>query len=162
MGADTAQAAGGFRQSLRFRLLLLAILPMLAVVGLFATYFAQHSIAAAERQLRQGAGTWPGTWPRRWPSICSPAICVCETAAGFRTQRAPGRCRRHRRSMAIGYSPAARPWLLPAWTSLPGTVSQDGRNQYFTHPVGLPAPPHKTPICNWIATPTTAPSWSSC
>ena len=56
MGADTAQTAGGFRQSLRFRLLLLAILPMLGVIGLFATYFAQHSIAAAERQVRQGGG----------------------------------------------------------------------------------------------------------
>jgi len=53
VGTPPAQAAGGFRQSLRFRILALAVLPMLAVVGLFATYFAQHSIADAESQLRQ-------------------------------------------------------------------------------------------------------------
>ena len=34
-------------------MLVLALLPMLAAVGLFAAYFAQHSIAAAEQQLHQ-------------------------------------------------------------------------------------------------------------
>jgi signal transduction histidine kinase len=51
-GPPPAQPAGGFRQSLRFRILVLAVLPMLAVASLFATYFVQHSIADAERQLQ--------------------------------------------------------------------------------------------------------------
>jgi signal transduction histidine kinase len=53
VGAAFAPRADGFRQSLRARLLVLALLPILLAVGLFAAYFAQRSIAAAQQNLAQ-------------------------------------------------------------------------------------------------------------
>jgi len=117
-GTPPAQTAGGFRQSLRFRLLLLAILPMLAVVGLFATYFAQHSIAAAERQLRQAGRDMARHLAEAVAFDLFSGICLCETAAGFR--------RNARQAVAVGIAEdghwllaAAHPCCCPAWTILP-------------------------------------------
>lgn len=55
MAADTttARPAGGYRRSLRFRVLLLALLPLLLAVSLFASYFARQGLADAEQQLQQ-------------------------------------------------------------------------------------------------------------
>lgn len=56
MGASQAPHAGEFRHSLRVRLLVAALLPILLAVGLFALYFAQRSIREAEQALRQRGG----------------------------------------------------------------------------------------------------------
>ena len=53
MADGSTRPAGNFRQSLQFRFLALATLPMLAVLAVFAGYFARDSISNAEQNLRQ-------------------------------------------------------------------------------------------------------------
>jgi two-component system, sensor histidine kinase len=142
MGAGTppAQTAGGLRQSLRFRLLLLAILPMLAVVGLFASYFAQHSIAAAERQLRQGG------WDMARHLAEAVAFDLFSGNLPY-VKRLLDFERNARQAVAVGIAEdghwalvSGSPVLLPSLDPpSPSAVSQDGGNQYFTYPVGLPS-----------------------
>jgi signal transduction histidine kinase len=148
MGADTppAHTAGGFRQSLRFRLLVLAILPMLAVVGLFATYFAQHSIAAAERQLQQEG----------WDMARQLAEAVAfELFSGNLpyVKRLLDFERNARQAVAVGIAEEGH-WVLVSGSPLQlphlaepatTTVARNGRLQHFTYPVGLPSSTEQDP-----------------
>jgi len=148
MGAGTppAQSAGGFRQSLRFRILVLATLPMLAVVGLFATYFIQHSIAAAERQLqREGRNMARQLAEAGAFDLFSGNLPYVKRLLDFE--------RNVRQAVATGIVEDGHwllvngsPLLLPSLTeTFPTNISQNGRHQYFTHPVGLPGSAEQDP-----------------
>lgn len=145
-GTPPARMAGGFRQSLRFRILALAILPMLAVVGLFATHFAQSSIAAAERQLRQQGQEMTRHLAEAVAfDLFSGNLPYIKRLLDFE--------RSARNAIAVGIAEDGR-WLLvsgqtsglpnPSGLSL-NHGSPDGDNLYFTRPVGLPASTEQDP-----------------
>jgi len=141
-----AQPAGGFRQSLRFRILLLALLPMLAAVGLFATYFAQHSIAAAERQLQQQG--------RDMARQLAEAVAFDLFSGNLPyVKRLLDFERNARQAVAVGVAEdgqwilvSGSPSLLPrlADASFSG-ASRNGRSLYFSHPVGLSSSAEQDP-----------------
>lgn len=145
-GTPPAQPAGGFRQSLRFRLLALAVLPMLAVIGLFATYFAQHSIAAAERQLQQEG------WDMARQLAEAVAFDLFSGNLPY-VKRLLDFERNARQAVAVGIAEDGQ-WVLVSGSplqlpSLAGTystaASPNGRSLYFTHPVGLPSSAEQDP-----------------
>ncbi|MDD5389439.1 MAG: hybrid sensor histidine kinase/response regulator [Gallionellaceae bacterium] len=148
MGAGTppARAAGGFHQSLRFRILLLAILPMLAVVGLFATHFARNSITVAEQQLRrQGQEMARHLAEAVAFDLFSGNLPYVKRLLDFE--------RSARQAVAVGIAEDGQ-WLLvsgqadmlPALVDLPAaSASPSGQLLYFTHPVGLPGSTEQDP-----------------
>ena len=145
-GTPPARPAGGFRQSLRFRILALAVLPMLAVVGLFATYFAQHSIADAELQLRrQGQDIARQLAEAVAFDLFSGNLPYVKRLLDFEHNA--------RQAIAVGVAEnghwvlvSGSPLLLPRLSELStSSGSPHGGYLYFTHQVGLPGSTEQDP-----------------
>ncbi|MDP2832468.1 MAG: hybrid sensor histidine kinase/response regulator [Pseudomonadota bacterium] len=145
MDAGTPPARG-FRQSLRFRILALAVLPVLAVVGLFATYFAQHSITTAEEQLRRQGHEMARRLAEAVAfDLFSGNLPYVKRLLDFE--------RNARQAIALGIAEDGH-WLLVSGQTakLPGLAdlstvsgSPSGWSLYFTHPVGLPGSTEQDP-----------------
>ena len=145
-GTPSATPAGAYRQSLRHRLLLLALLPMLLAVGLFAGYFTQRGIADAESQLRQqGLDMTRQLAEAVAFDLFSGNLPYVKRLLDFE--------RGARRAVAIGIA-ENRQWLLVSGQSarLPDlaqsaseAVSRDGKYLYFSQRIGLSGSPEQDP-----------------
>jgi len=145
-GTPPVRPAGGFRQSLRYRILLLGLLPTLVAVGLFATYFAQHSIAAAERQLRQQGQDMARQLAEAVAfELFSGNLPYVKRLLDFE--------RNARQAVAVGIAEDRR-WILVSGSALllpslagaaPAADAWDGQYPYFSHPVGLPGSTEQDP-----------------
>lgn len=148
MGADrpSARPKGGYHQSLRFRVLLSALLPMLVAVGLFAGYFARQGLADAEQQLRQQG--------RDMTRQLAEAVAFDLFSGNLPyVKRLLDFERSSRQAIAIGIAEDGQ-WLLASGslTRLPGLVetpfpdeSRDGQHLYFSHQIDLPGSPEQDP-----------------
>ena len=141
-----ARRPRGFRRSLRYRVLLLALSPMLLAVGLFAGYFAQRGIADAERQVRQQGQDMTRQLAEAVAfDLFSGNLPYVKRLLDFE--------RNARGAIAVGIAEDGR-WLLAsgAATRLPApTAGREAGNDatgdalYFAHPIGLPGSPEQDP-----------------
>ena len=142
MADGPTRPAGNFRQSLQFRFLALATLPMLAVMVVFAGYFARDSISNAEQKLQQqGQGVVRRLAESVVFDLFSGNLPAVKRLLDFE--------RHECQAVAIGIFEDGH-WLLASGQSsaLPslaggslGVVAQQGHNLVFSRPVGMTIAP---------------------
>lgn len=148
MGGATPprRPAGGLPRSLRFRLLLIALLPTLLAVGLFAGYFARQGIAEAEEQLRrQGLNMARQLAEAIAFDLFSGNLPYVKRLLDFE--------RASRQVVAIGIVEEGK-WLLASGSATPLLEKADprkpmgklnGTHLYFSHRIGLSGSPGQDP-----------------
>ena len=118
---------------------------MLAVVGLFASYFVQHSIAAAERQLQQRGRNMARQLAEAVSfDLFSGNLPYVKRLLDFELDA--------RQAGAVGSAEEGR-WTLvsgaasrlPRLADLPANAAGDGQSLYFVHAVGLPGSTEEDP-----------------